>query len=942
MTKRHFKMKKTVSALLALSILLSCIIVPSAAEDGTKESAPQLDSTWAMDSTLAEQISEGPETEPIALEADTEGPETEPIALEADTEGPETETETQLPATETEMRKNTDMTEGSTAESEAVAKKETETEGLEGETEAEANTETATETESATESATPMPASVTRYETEPNDTPATAIQIEDGDENFGYISSNTDVDFWEVSFNQSGRVNFWLGELPNGCNYNLYIYNSNNTLLASSTAPTGAELIQYVVDCNEMYYIKIVTAGNYSTTDPYRFMVRLYPQNYDFDTAAPISIDQECGMYVSLGMQRYFSFVPPETGFYTLESYDLYVGDPQACLHNESEDLLYVSDNVDGTPNFKFTYHLMQGVTYYFVVGNKEENTSTYNFKLTKGNSAAYMEKTVLALDSTCQVSIDRSYKSVYYQFTPETTDFYKFSSYNLTLGAPCATLYEIKSSGLMYALTPLNQDSELENGNFRYIYHLDEGKTYYLVSRCISGLGNYNITVTKAIQVGAPYIAITPPSNYIIEGQSEQLQYATNPSGMRLFWRSSDMDIATVSSSGVITAVSSGDARISATFVGVDGYSGYVDIHVGEAVGIIDNTNYYIMNYNTGRLISLENTSDSNYTNVNTAARSASNTVQWRTERQNDGTYRLISAQSSTAKGLYASGTNVCICNDQSTDRHKFRIYRINDGTYRGLYYIRYGNYYVAQDSINNVYLTTSPSYLSVWSFMIATKWDADIFDHNYVDSDNAVYNTTINSNNFKATMISAGYYSNSYTNQSSTIAYNRMNDNDDVFVFRGHGEAGAIDFRGSDGVSHGTIAVNAGVASRYSFGSDRRYIEDLGKNELSRLRAVLYIGCSTANSLTVGSKTYDLLTATYEKGAHFVLGTTMAVYTSDGNDFLAGFIKGVKQKKNLEGCVEDGMNNVKVQKNVYPSTSGMYPVIYIGDAAQFLDHLY
>lgn len=120
-------------------------------------------------------------------------------------------------------------------------------------------------------------AAVTLYEQESNNTISSANQTYDDYDNCGAISSTTDVDYWKVSFSQNGQANFWLGNMPSNCNYDLYLYNQSGALMASSTnAAQNAELLQQSVVAGMTYYVKIVSSSGYSSTN-YLFRAKNYP-----------------------------------------------------------------------------------------------------------------------------------------------------------------------------------------------------------------------------------------------------------------------------------------------------------------------------------------------------------------------------------------------------------------------------------------------------------------------------------------------------------------------------------------------------------------------------------------------------------------------------------------------------------------------------------------
>lgn len=447
--------------------------------------------------------------------------------------------------------------------------------------------------------------------------------------------------------------------------------------------------------------------------------------------------------------------------------------------------------------------------------------------------------------------------------------------------------------------------------------------------------------------------VDVSASPSYMVVDQTKQLSYSTNPSGLSVTWSSSNRSVATVSETGLVTGISEGTVQITATCT--DSPTGQVSsdsvtLYVYDSIGIKDNTAYYIMNYSSNRYLSLETASDTNLTNVYTRERSTSTLSQWKTEKQADGTFQLISVYSPTGKALDATGTNIDIYTDTGGSYLKFTIYRINSGIYKGLYYIRYGNYYVAQDADYNVYLTaTSYSPSVVWSFMAVNQRDAELFCHDYYYTDDGInrhFDTSANKSYFKIILNGLGYSSYSYVNPSAATAYGYLRYNDDVFVSTGHGGPGIISFSIDGNVSTGAIAVNSSVASRYNVGSDRQYINSLANNELAQARCVIYLGCNTGKSITLTGTTYNLVDATFAKGAHFVLGTTETLYTTQTNNWLTYFLDAIAAGLSISQAMVranselgtiivpyDKADGTEGEKNVY----GL-PSYYCGDTIQYL----
>ncbi len=117
----------------------------------------------------------------------------------------------------------------------------------------------------------------TRYESESNNTLATADITYDDYDNIGALTTTSDVDWWRVSFTQAGRANFWLGNIPTGCDYDLTLYDAAGTELDYSwNSDNEQELIQYEVTPNVYYYIEIKTYEG-SSNSQYLFRTKNYP-----------------------------------------------------------------------------------------------------------------------------------------------------------------------------------------------------------------------------------------------------------------------------------------------------------------------------------------------------------------------------------------------------------------------------------------------------------------------------------------------------------------------------------------------------------------------------------------------------------------------------------------------------------------------------------------
>jgi 3D (Asp-Asp-Asp) domain-containing protein len=118
----------------------------------------------------------------------------------------------------------------------------------------------------------------TIYELEDNGTYSTADRTYNDYDNYGAISSTSDIDWWVVSFSSASDVNFWLGNIPSGCDYDLKLYSSNGTTLlaSSSNGSNQAELITYYVSGSTNYYVRINSYSG-SSSSQYLFRAKAIP-----------------------------------------------------------------------------------------------------------------------------------------------------------------------------------------------------------------------------------------------------------------------------------------------------------------------------------------------------------------------------------------------------------------------------------------------------------------------------------------------------------------------------------------------------------------------------------------------------------------------------------------------------------------------------------------
>ncbi|MBQ9701131.1 MAG: RICIN domain-containing protein, partial [Lachnospiraceae bacterium] len=435
----------------------------------------------------------------------------------------------------------------------------------------------------------------------------------------------------------------------------------------------------------------------------------------------------------------------------------------------------------------------------------------------------------------------------------------------------------------------------------FKAADSVENGSTYLYKTFGSYNRASYKPSLTVNYNVKPSDVTLSMSGNYVMVGQEKTISVTKYPSNLSIMWQSTDRTVATISGN-VITGLKKGTTTVVATYrdASTGSYKTQkLTVAVVDDIGIENNTVYNIMNYSSSRYMAMEEASEQNTINVCTCDRSGSDLARWKLELQSDGKYQLINQYDASNKVLDITGTNVDTYPDNDMYYEKFDIVRVDSGVYKGYYLIRYGEYYVVEDVSYNVILSKTVNEKSFWSLMSVEKNDATLCTFNIDKNVTNSINTSADNFIIKESICRLGYNGGALLNTDAGTAYEYLTGNTSLFFFNGHGAEGMICFNKKDGASNGEIAVNDDVVNvaDWPTGGDVCTIDKIPTNGLSGLRCVLYIGCLTGVDKEINGKSYNLLQATYEKGAHFVLGTTMVVYTSHSTDFLLGFVEEICQ---------------------------------------------
>ena len=257
-----------------------------------------------------------------------------------------------------------------------------------------------------------------------------------------------------------------------------YLYNSSKGQITNdNNSGTGSNFyIAVWLNANETYYIR---TSSYNLNVPYKVSVTPLEDDhgYDNNSATELVLDTEVAGEINFTNDTdYFKFTPAETGPYVIESTGS--TNVNAYLYN----IMYAYDISSTDKNFKITYFLNAGQTYYLQVyhgnsGDKDRaNTGAYGVKITQladdhGNS--FDTATEIEVGEEVQAVQESNGDYDYFKFTVETSGMYSIES----LGTANTTGYIYNS-----AQARIEHDSDSGIGtNFYSAVYLEAGKTYYI-----------------------------------------------------------------------------------------------------------------------------------------------------------------------------------------------------------------------------------------------------------------------------------------------------------------------------------------------------------------------------------------------------------------------------------------------------------------------------
>lgn len=384
----------------------------------------------------------------------------------------------------------------------------------------------------------------TKYEVEYNDEASSADRTYDDYDNYGYIEDSDDIDYFKIMFDESGYANFWLGNIPDGCDYDLYIYNSDESLLLSSrNGSNEPELIRYLaVEANVYYYIRIKGYYSYDSENPYTMRVKWYNQS---------AVDDVNDTYSYASILTGYSNIIDET---MIDPDDI---DWFKVIIPTQENEVVAKVTVIGGNSLKFQIFNSPENEPFFTLGN---DTTSHQFEIddefyvmvySEGNSYldAYNFKVELyplrSIDEICNMTMDdelpENVKKVYYKFEVATNtglqiDLFDFgytpyNDFDLHIYDEEYTTLDYSNSG----------SSDIETVNVC----LPSGNYRVLVQRYDGDNLTYTLEMDYTETNNSGSISITGVPATMISGQSVVITITVTNTGAREWTQSSNYKLA-------------------------------------------------------------------------------------------------------------------------------------------------------------------------------------------------------------------------------------------------------------------------------------------------------------------------------------------------------------------------------------------------------------
>ncbi len=244
--------------------------------------------------------------------------------------------------------------------------------------------------------------------------------------------------------------------------------------------------------------------------------------------------------------------------------------------------------------------------------------------------------------------------------WTESTVTWNNVGSYTTSLNCGASMSYERVAQFDITNMVRAWKSNDLKaNAGFIMINSNEaKNKSFYSAESSTANCPYVKMTYTTAISLNTTKVSI-------VEGGTYRLTATTSPSGKTVTWKTSNGNVATVSSTGLVTAKKAGSTTITASFVDADGNT---KTATATVYVYVPNGVYYIQNVQSGLYLNASNGHISNGTKaIQYTKYSDSASVQyklrqmWKVQYLDDGRYS-VRPMHKLDMGLDVTETNVDI----------------------------------------------------------------------------------------------------------------------------------------------------------------------------------------------------------------------------------------------------------------------------------------
>ncbi|HEU4964632.1 MAG TPA: hypothetical protein VFV52_12370 [Bacilli bacterium] len=326
----------------------------------------------------------------------------------------------------------------------------------------------------------------THTEAESNDTSGTANSLTLGDDTYGKINQVGDIDWYKVQSYQDGTAHLWLGAIPAGNDYDLYVYDQNLTRLDYSIRGSNYdEMISALpVTANQTYYVKVIGYNNsYDANQSYDLRVTAstststtadeYEHNDAFADAT--SISNNTSIYANLNATTdadyYRIYVPLRSNFHLDLTNIPTDTDYDVRLYDQEETTLDYSLHASNTDE-AIDYTLDPG--YYLVKVYSYNGSSDSDYRLQLSTKTIPVILFPGIGGTQLMANDDLTWFSLWDALLINAP-----LKHNLALAPACSGCADVVAKNSDVTITPNTNDYGLEGISYLSSYHLSMAAYY-------------------------------------------------------------------------------------------------------------------------------------------------------------------------------------------------------------------------------------------------------------------------------------------------------------------------------------------------------------------------------------------------------------------------------------------------------------------------------